>query len=103
MLVEAQLDSQGRPRQLQCNLDDEFFCVDGHDIYKTPSTNLAMAANELAWLPQTSKVTKVVAMLKVVHCQVNEIHQDQRPSYSTSLIHRSATPRPDRHPSHFTN
>ena len=45
-----------------------------------------MAANELAWLPQTSKVTKVVAMLKVVHCQVNEIRQDQRPSYSTSLI-----------------
>ena len=100
-IAEQQLDSQGRP--LQHNLDDEFVRVDGHDIYKTPSANLPVAANELAWLPQTSKVTKVIAMLKVVHCQVNEIHQDQRPSYSTSLIRRSATPRPDRHPSHFTN
>ena len=65
-MAEAQLDSLGRP--LQRNLDNEFVHVDGHDVYKTPSTNLAMAANELAWLPQTSKVTKVVAMLKVVHC-----------------------------------
>ena len=56
MLAEAarngeQLDSQGRPRPLQCNLDDKFVRVDGHDVYKTPSTNLAVAANELAQLP----------------------------------------------------
>ena len=86
VLAEAQLDSQGRPRQLQRNLDDEFVRVDGHDVYKTPSANLAMAANELVWLPQTQEVAKVAVMLKVAHCQVNEIHQDQRPSYSTSLI-----------------
>ena len=77
MLVEAarndQLDSQGRPHQLHHNLDDEFVRVDGHDIYKTPSTNLAMVANELAQLPQTPKVTKVVTMLKTVHYQVNKI------------------------------
>ena len=51
VMAEAQLDSQGRPRQLQRNLDDEFVRVDSHDIYKTPSTNLVVAANELARLP----------------------------------------------------
>ena len=48
-MAKAQLDSQGRP--LQRNLNDEFVRVDGHDVYKTPSANLAMAANELARLP----------------------------------------------------
>ena len=72
MLAEAarndQLDSQGSPHQLQCNLDDEFVHVDGHDMYKTPSANLAVAANELARLPQTSEVAKVTTMLKAAHC-----------------------------------
>ena len=59
MLVEAahngeQLDSQGRPRPLRHNLDDEFIRVDGHDVYKTPSANLSVTANELARLKQTS-------------------------------------------------
>ena len=72
MLAEAarnreQLNSQGRPRPLCRNLDDEFVHVDGHDVYKTPSTNLAMATNELARLKPTSEVTKVAAMLKAVH------------------------------------
>ena len=52
MLAEAarneQLDSQGRPCPLQRNLDDEFVQVDGHDVYKTLSASLAVAANELA-------------------------------------------------------
>ena len=48
-MVEAQLDLPGRP--LQCNLDDDFFRVGGHDVYKTPSANLVVAANELARLP----------------------------------------------------
>ena len=52
VLAEAahndQLDSQGRPCQLQCNLDDEFVRVDCHDVYKTPSADLAVATNELA-------------------------------------------------------
>ena len=73
MLAEAahngeQLDSQGRPRSLRRNLDDEFVRVDGHDVYKTPSANLAMAANELARLEQTPEVAKVAAMLKATHC-----------------------------------
>ena len=68
-----QLDSQGRPRSLRCNLEDKFIHVDGHDVYKTPSTNLAMAANELARLEQTLEVTTVAVMLKATHCQVNEI------------------------------
>ena len=72
MLAEAarkdQLDSQGRPHQLQRNLNDEFVCVDDHDVYKTPSANLAMATNELTRLPQTLEVAKVTAMLKAVHC-----------------------------------
>ena len=34
-----QLDSQGRPRPLHRNLDDEFVHVDGHDVYETPSPN----------------------------------------------------------------
>ena len=81
MLAEAahngeQLDSQGRPRPLRRNLDNEFVHVDGHDVYKTPSANLAVAANELAQLEQTLEVTKVVTMLKAAHCQVNEIRQD---------------------------
>ena len=78
MLAEAarngeQLDSQGRPRPLHRNLDDEFICVDGHDVYKTLSTNLAVAANELARIEQMLEVAKVTIMLKAVHCQVNEI------------------------------
>ena len=81
---DNQFDSQGRP--LHRNLDKDFLRVDGHDVYKTPSANLVVAANELAQLPQTPEVAKVVAMLKAAHCQVNEIHQDQRPSYSTSSI-----------------
>ena len=80
-----QFDSQGRPRPLRCNLDDKFIHVDGHDVYKTPSTNLAVVVNELARLEQTPEVAKVAVMLKVAHCQVNEIRQDQGPSYSTSL------------------
>jgi len=100
-MVEQQLDSQGRP--LQLNLNDEFVRVDGHDIYKTPSANLAVAANELAWLPQTTEVAKVATMLKATHCQVNEIRQDQRPSYSTTSIRRSATTRTDHHKSRFTD
>ena len=72
MLAKAacneQLDSQGRPRPLQHNLDDEFVCVDGHDVYKTPSANLAVATNELAWLEQTPEVVNVAAMLKAAHC-----------------------------------
>ena len=77
MLAEAthnnQLDSQGRPRPLQRNLNDEFVYIDGHDVYKTPSANMAVATNELARLPQTPEVAKVAAMLKAAHCQVNEI------------------------------
>ena len=67
-MAEAQLDSQGRPRQLHYNFDDKFVCVDGHDVYKTPSANLAMATNELARLKQTLEVAKVATMLKAVHC-----------------------------------
>ena len=65
-MAEQQLDSQGRP--LQCNLNDKFVRVDGHNVYKTPSANLVVAANELAWLLQTPEVTKVAAMLKAAHC-----------------------------------
>jgi len=83
-MAEAQLDSQGRPCQLHHNLDDEF-------------------VRGLARLPQTPEVAKVAAMLKVAHCQVNEIRQDQRPSYSTSSIRRSTMPRSDHRPSRFTN
>ena len=68
-----QLDSQGRPRPLHRNLDDEFICVDSHDVYKTPSANLVVAANELARLEQMLEVAKVATMLKAAHCQVNEI------------------------------
>ena len=72
MLAKAarndQLDSQGRPCPLQHNLNDEFVRVDGHDVYKTPSANLAMAANEHARLEQMLEVAKVAPMLKVVHC-----------------------------------
>ena len=59
---------------------------------KTPSANLVVAANELARLEQTPEVAKVTAMLKVAHCQVNEIHQDQGASYLTSSICRPAAP-----------
>ena len=63
-----QLDSQGKPCTLCRNLNDEFICVDCHDVYKTPSANLAVAANELARLEQTPEVTKVTVMLKAAHC-----------------------------------
>ena len=52
VMVEAardnQFDSQGRP--LHRNLDEEFLRVDGHDVFKTPSANLAVAANKLTHL-----------------------------------------------------
>jgi hypothetical protein len=48
---------------------------------------LAVAANELARFPQTPELAKITGMLKVAHCQVNEIREDQRPSCSTSMIH----------------
>ena len=70
------LDSQGRPLPLHRDLDEEFLCVDGHDVFKTPSTNLAVAANELARFSQMPELAKIAAMLKVAHCQVNEIHED---------------------------
>jgi hypothetical protein len=71
-----QLDSQGRPRPLRRNLDDEFVRVNDHDVYKTPSANLVVAANELARPKQTPEVTKVAAMLKATHYQLNEIRQE---------------------------
>ena len=49
-MAEAHLDLKGRPRQLQRNLDDEFVHIDSHDVYKTPSANLVVAANELTQL-----------------------------------------------------
>ena len=66
---------------------------------------MAVATNELARLPQMPEVTKVAAMLKAVYCQVNEIRQDQRPSYSMSLIRRSTMLRLIRRPSrsHFVD
>ena len=98
MLAEAarnreQLDLQGRLRPLRHNLDDKFIHVNSHDVYKTSSANLAMAANELARLEQTPEVTKVAVMLKAACWQVNEIRQDQGPSYSTSSNHQSTAPR----------
>ena len=79
-----QFNLQGRP--LHRNLDEDFLRVDGHDVFKTPSANLAVAANELARLPQTPELAKVAAMLKAAHCQVNEIREDQRPLFSMSTI-----------------
>ena len=64
-MAEQQLGSQGIP--LQRNLDEEFLRVDGHDVFMTPSANLAVAANELTRLPQTPKLAKVAAMLKAAH------------------------------------
>jgi len=93
------LDSQGRPLPLHRDLDKEFLRVDGHNVFKTPSANLAVAANELACLPQTPKLAKVAAMLKAAHCQVNEIREDQRPSCSTSTIRQLAVPRSNHRPS----
>ena len=94
---DNEFDSQGRP--LHRNLEEDFLRVDGHDVFKTPSTNLAVATNELARLPQTPELAKVAAMLKAAHCQVNEIREDQRPSCSRSMIRRSAVPRSNRRPS----
>ena len=93
------LDSQGRLLLLHDDLDEEFLRVDGHDVFKTPSANLVVAANELTRLPQTPELAKVAAMLKAAHYQVNEIREDRRPSCSTSTIRRSAAPRSNRHPS----
>ena len=68
---DNQFNSQGRP--LHHNLDEEFLRIDGHDVFKTPSTNLAVAANELVCLPQMPELAKVATMLKAAHCQVNDI------------------------------
>ena len=62
------LDSQGRPLPLHRDLDEEFLCVDGHDVFKTPSANLAVTANELARFPQMPELAKIATMLKAAHC-----------------------------------
>ena len=88
--AEQQRDEQRRP--IGRNLNNEFIHVDGHDVYTTPSANLAVAANELARLAQTPELAKVTAMLKAAHVQVNEIRQDQKAAFSTTSNRRSITP-----------
>ena len=46
---DNQFDSQGSP--LHRNLDEEFLRVNGHDVFKTLSANLAVATNKLAHFP----------------------------------------------------
>ena len=82
--AEQQRDEHRRP--IGRNLNNEFIHVDGHDVYTTPSANLAVAANELARLAQTPEVAKVTAMLKAAHVQVNEIRQDQKAAFSTMVL-----------------
>ena len=55
--------SQGNLRVAR-NLDLEFLQVYGHDVQRTPSANLAVAANELARLQHMSKIAKVTTLLK---------------------------------------
>ena len=57
-MLRSQRRSSPQDKDLQYN---------GHDVCKTPSANLAMAANELARLEQMPEVTKVAAMLKATH------------------------------------
>ena len=47
---QTRLPLQWPRLSLTHNLNDEFVRVDGHDVYRTTSANLAMVANELTQL-----------------------------------------------------
>ena len=55
-------------------------------VCQTPSTNLAVAFNELDKLPHTLEVEKVQAHIIAAQVQVNEFWNDA-PSYSTASAH----------------
>ena len=71
-------------RHVVHNRIEEFHQVDSIDVQPTPIANLAMALNELTRIQQTSKITKATAMLKAAMLQVNEVRENQAPSFSTA-------------------
>ena len=64
--------------------------VGDQPVYQTPSTNLAVAFNEVDKLSHTLEVEKVCAHIIAAQVQVNEFRNDA-PSYSTAsaLSHHS--------------
>lgn len=79
----ANEDGHALPRH-QRNLEEEFDMVGDQLVYQTPSSNLAVAFNELKKLAQTPEVEKVRAHIIAAQVQVNEFQNDA-PSYSTAL------------------
>ena len=66
-------DEDGRgPSCHQRNLEEAFDKVGDQLVYQTPSTNLAVAFNELDKLPHTPKVEKVRAHIITAQVHVNE-------------------------------
>ena len=63
---EASEDGRGPPRH-QRNLEEAFDMVGDQLVYQTPSTNLAIAFNELDKLPHTPEVEKVRAHIIAAH------------------------------------
>jgi hypothetical protein len=60
---------------------------DNQQVFKTPSTNIAIAMNELNKLPKSLALDTVKAYLKAVTVQVNE-RRTPAPSVSTTRSHR---------------
>ena len=61
------------------------------NVYQTPSTNLAIAFNELDKLPHILEVEKVRAHIIAAQVQVNEFWNDA-PSYSNKSAHNHQEP-----------
>jgi hypothetical protein len=68
------------------NLQEEFDMVRDQLVHQTPSTNLAVAFNELEKLSQSPEVEKIRAHIMVAQVQVNEI-RNPLPSHSSTLVH----------------
>ena len=61
------------PHRARRNLDEEFDMVGNQPVLQTPSANLTLAFTEVARLPLTPEVEKIIVHLKAAQVQVNEI------------------------------
>jgi hypothetical protein len=79
--------AMGGQRDICCDLTDAFDMCDNHQVFKTPSANIAIAKNKLNKLPESPALDAVKAHLKAAIVQVNE-RRTPAPSVSSTQSHR---------------
>jgi hypothetical protein len=77
----------GGQRDICRDLADAFDMCDNQQVFKTPTTNIVVAMNELNKLPESLALDAVKAYLKAATVQVNE-RRTPAPSASTTRSHR---------------